>query len=116
MTQSSSLISKFVVRHKVKTLNIANNDTIGEDRQLYSMLTNPCNVLEELNMMRTTLSSTGAIALFEALKHKNKLKRLYLAIDWNNITDDASDAIITALKENKCLSILQIKDNPLSMH
>ena len=111
-TQSSSLISKFVVRYKVKTLSIGNNDTIGEDQQLYSMLTDPCTVLKELNMMRTKLSSVGAIALFEALKHNNKLKRLYL--DWNNITDDASDAIITALKENKCLRKLQIGDNPLS--
>ena len=111
-TQSSSLIRKFVVRHKVKILDIANNDTIGEDRQLYTMLNDSCNVLEELDMMRTKLSSTGAIALFEALKHNNKLK--ILCLDWNNITDDASDAIITALEENKCLSKLQIGNNPLS--
>ena len=111
-TQSSSLISKFVVRHKVKILDIDNNDTIGDDQQLYAMLTDPCNVLEELDMMRIKLSSTGAIALFEALKHNNKLK--ILCLDWNNITDDASDAIITTLKENKCLSKLQIGDNPLS--
>ena len=110
--QSSSLISKFTVRHKVKILDIEKNDTIGEDQQLYSMLTDPCNVLEELNMWGTKLSSTGAIALFKALKHNTKLKDLCLI--WNNITDDATDAIITALEENKCLTILHLRNNPLS--
>lgn len=110
--QSSSLISKFTVRHKVKILEIANNDTIGEDQQLYSMLTDPCNVLEELNMSVTKLSSTGAIALFKGLEDNNKLKRLYL--DRNNITDDASGAIVTALESNKCLTTLLMSNNPLS--
>ena len=55
----------------MKKLDIDNNDTIGEDQQLYSMLTDPYNVLEELNMWGTKISSTGAIALFKALKHNN---------------------------------------------
>ena len=40
-TQSSSLISELTVKCKVKVLVITGNYTIGEDQQLYSMLTNP---------------------------------------------------------------------------
>ena len=96
----------------MEVLWISGNDTIGEDQQLYSILTNPFNVLEKLNMWHTGLSSTAAIALFTALKVNNKLKELY--ISRNAITDDALDAITTALKSNSCLVKLSMYDNPLS--
>ena len=111
-TQSSSLISQLVVQYKVKELAIDGNDTIGEDQQLYSMLTNPSNVLEELIMWNTKLSSTAATDLFTAVKENNKLKMLY--IDDNAITDDACAAITTALERNSCLVTLSMHDNPLS--
>ena len=111
-TQSSSLISELTVKCKVKELWIAGNDTIGEDQQLYSMLTNPSSVLETLNMMGTQLSSRAATDLFTAVKDNNKLKELY--INDNAITDDTCDAITTALKSNSCLVKLSMYTNPLS--
>ena len=109
--QSSSLISQLVVQYKVKVLGIDDNDTIGEDQQLYSMLTNPSNVLEELFMGVTKLSSTAATDVFTAVKENNKLKKLY--IEYNAITDDACAAITTALERNSCLVTLNMHGNPL---
>ena len=111
-TQSSSLISQLVVQYKVKVLWITSNYTIGEDQQLYSMLTNPSNVLERLLMMDTKLSSTAATDLFTAVKENNKLKELH--INHNAITDDACAAITTALERNSCLVKLGMYNNPLS--
>ena len=111
-TQSSTLISQIVVQYKVKNLRIGYNYTIGEDQQLYSMLTNPSNVLETLYMWDTKLSSTAATDLFTAVKDNNKLKKLY--IDDNAITDDACAAITTALERNSCLVKLSMHGNPLS--
>ena len=111
-TQSSSLISQLVVQFKVKWLWIDYNYTIGEDQQLYSMLTNPSNVLEGLHMQATELSSTTATDLFTAVKENNKLK--WLIIDRNAITDDACSTITTALERNSCLVKLSMHVNPLS--
>ena len=110
--RSSSLLSELTVKCKVKRLGINSNHTIGEDQQLYSMLTNPSTELEELYMWGTRLSSRGAIALFTAVKENNKLKELN--IHYNAITDDAYDVITTALQKNSCLVILYMWDNPLS--
>ena len=111
-TQSSSLISDITVSCNVKELVIAGNHTIGEDEQLYSMLSNPSTMLELLYMMDTALSSTGAIGLFTALKDNNKLKEL--RIDGNDITDDVTDSITTALESNSCLVKLIMYRNPLT--
>jgi len=110
--QSSSLISELTVKCKVKLLAISGNNTIGEDEQLYSMLTNSSTMLETLYMSATNLSSTAAITLFTALQANNKLK--VLIINYNAITDDACDAITTALERNRCLVELYMSDNPLS--
>ena len=110
--QSSSLISKLTERLKVKALWIANNKTIGEDQQLYTMLSNPSSVLEVLTMWDTQLSSTAATDLFTSLRNNHKLKKLN--IDDNDITDDACDAITAALKSNRCLFTLSMCGNPLS--
>ena len=110
--QSSSLISELTVRWKVKVLGIVGNKTIGEDQQLYTMLSNPSSVLERLYMWDTQLSSTAATDLFTSLRNNHKLKELY--IEWNDITDDACDAIIAAMKSNSCLTTLIMYRNPLS--
>ena len=110
--RSSSLLSELTVKCKVKRLVIIGNDTIGEDQQLYSMLTNPSTELEQLYMWGTRLSSRGAIALFTAVKENNKLKKLYIGD--NAITDDACDVITTALQRNSCLVRLYMWGNPLS--
>ena len=88
------------------------DNSIGEEQQLYSMLTNPCSVLEILNMGVTQLSSRAATDLFTAVKDNNKLQELY--ITYNAITDDACDAIATALKRNNYLVILSMYGNLLS--
>ena len=111
-TQSSSLISDITVRHKVKELWININDTIGENEQLYSMLSNPSTTLELLDMRYTKLSCRAAIALFNELKDNNKLKKLY--ISYNDITDDVGDIMTTILERNSCLATLFIYDNPLT--
>ena len=112
ITQSSSLISDITVKCKVKKLMIEGNHTIGEDEQLYSMLSNPSTMLEGLYMYSTNLSCRAAIALFTALKDNNKLK--LLNIDNNAITDDACAAITTALERNSCLVTLYMYNNPLT--
>ena len=111
-TQSSSLISKLTVKCKVKELVIAGNHTIGEDQQLYSMLSNSSSVLETLYMYDTQLSSRAATDLFTAVKDNNKLNEL--DIEDNFITDDACDAITTALESNICLVELYMYGNSLS--
>ena len=111
-THSSSMISDITVSCKVKKLWIHGNHTIGEDEQLYSILTNPFTMLEELIMACTELSSKAAITLFNTLKDNNKLKELNIA--HNDVTDDASDAITTALERNSCLVRLYMYDNPLT--
>ena len=111
-SKSSSLISELTVKCKVKILLIDGNHTIGEDQQLYSILTNPSTELEQLYMNNTSLSSKGARALFITIMKNNKLKGLYIAK--NAITDDACDVITTALQRNSCLVTLRMYGNPLS--
>ena len=110
--QSSSLISDIIVSCNVKELWLTDNNTIGEDEQLYSILINPSTMLETLDMDYTQLSSTAAITLFNTLKDNNKLKMLSIA--YNDVTDDASDAITTALERNSCLVELYMQGNPLT--
>ena len=62
--------------------------------------------------MGTQLSSTAATDLFTSLRNNHKLKKLN--IDYNDITDDACDAITEALKSNSCLVTLSMYRNPLS--
>ena len=111
-SQSSSIISDITVSCNVKMLMINGNHTIGEDEQLYSILTNPSTMLETLYMYNTALSSRAAIALFTALKNNISLKELNITI--NDVTDDASDAITTALQRNSCLVKLYMDHNPLT--
>ena len=111
-TQSSSLISDITTKCKVKELLIAGNDTIGDNEQLYSILSSPSTMLEELYMDNTELSTRGAIALFTALKDNNKLKELNIA--HNAITDDACDAITAGLEKNNCLVELYMYGNLLT--
>ena len=111
-TLSSSLISDITVKCKVKKLRISGNFTVGENERLYSILSSPSTMLEELRMNQTKLSPRGAIFLFMALKDNNKLK--VLSIDTNAVTDDACNAITTALEQNNCLVELSMCGNPLT--
>ena len=112
MSQSSSLISEITVKCKVKVLGIGYNDFIGEDWQLYSMLSDHATMLEELYMIDTKLSSTAAIGIFIALKDNSKLE--VLSIKNNSVSDEICDVITTSLRRNRCLVKLHMSGNPLS--
>ena len=109
---SSSAISDITISCRVKVLYISDNNTIGEDERLYSIISDPSSMLEELYMYYTKLSSSAAIKLFNALSEGKKLRVLY--INSNKITDEACDAIIMAMKKNTSLVQLYMYDNPIS--
>ena len=109
---SSSAISDITISCRVKVLDIRNNNTVGEDERLYSIISDPSSLLEELNIIYTKLSSSGAIKLFTALSEGKKLG--VLDIGHNDITDEACDAIIMAMKKNNSLVRLYMYDNPIS--
>ena len=106
---SSPLVSEITIHCKVKQLKIHGNGTIGEDKRLYLILTDPFSVLEVLSMNQIKLSSTTATNLFEALKDNHTLKRL--DVEDSGITDDVCDVITAALEENNCLVELSMRDN-----
>ena len=74
-------------------LNISDNKTVGADRRLYSIIFDPSSMLEELYMGPTNLSCNPTIKLFTALSR-------ILGIDNSDISDEACDAIIMAVKKN----------------
>ena len=108
---SSSAISDITISCRVKKLIITNNNTVGEDERLYSIINDPSSVLEELYMQSTELSSNAAIKLFAALSDSKKLR--ILDISHNDITDETRDAIIIAMK-NPSLVELDMYDNSIS--
>ena len=109
---SSSLISNVVLSCKVEVLYIGGNHTIGENKELYTMLTHPFSMLRVLGMHSTSLSAIAARTLFTAMKGNNKLE--HLIINSNNITDDVTDDITMALTSNKSLKTLVMHSNPIS--
>ena len=113
ITKSSSFaISDVIISCRVKKLNIIGNDTVGEDERLYSIISDPSSMLEELYIQFTKLSSNAAIKLFTALSEDKKLRILW--IGYNSITDEACDATIMAMKKNTSLVELRIHNNPIS--
>ena len=113
LTESSSfVISDITISCRVKKLNISSNDTAGEDERLYSIISDPSSLLEELYMWCTKLSSNEAIKLFATLSDSKKLRILHIGN--NDITDEACDAIIMAMKKNTSLVKLYIYGNPIS--
>ena len=109
---SSSAISDITVSCRIKILNIDHNEIVGEDERLYSFISDPSSVLEELHMLHIKLSSNAAIKLFAALRDSKKLKTL--DIGHNYITDEACDAITMAMKKNTSLVELYMKGNRIS--
>ena len=110
---SSAIISDFTISYRVKKLDISNNDSVGENEELYFMLSNPSSWLEELEMDSTKLSSQGAIKLFTALAKGGKLKTLN--ISRNCISDEACNAITMMIKRTTSLAKLWMYRNPLTM-
>ena len=109
---SSSAISDLTISCRVKILNITDNNIVGEDDRLYRILTDHSSMVEMLYMDYTNLSSSGAIKLFTSLSEAKQLRILVIAS--NNITDEACDAIIMAMKKNTSLVELNMCYNPIS--
>ena len=109
---SSSAISDLTISCRVKILDISGNKTVGEDDRLYRILTDHSSMVEELYMDSTISSSSAAIKLFISLSEAKKLR--ILGIYHNNITDEACDAIIMAMKKNTSLVKLHMYNNPIS--
>ena len=109
---SSSAISDITISCRVKILDISFNNTVGEDERLYSIISDPSSVLEELHMWRKKLSSNAAIKLFAALNDNKKLRILHIRD--NDISDKACDAIIMAMKKNTSLVELYMENNPIN--
>lgn len=96
---------------KVRVLDIIGNKTVGENHQLYSILSISFSMLQYLHLSNSMLPSRERIALFNALQDNIRFNMLHIAS--NNISD-ACDAITTALVENSSLVKLWIYHNPLS--
>ena len=112
LTESSSpAIRDITISCRVKLLNISYNKTVGENERIYSIISDPSSMLEKLHMYYTKLSSSAAIKLFTALSEGKKLRVLNIA--HNDITDEACDAIIMAMK-NTSLVELYMHSNPIS--
>ena len=113
LTESSSnSIRDIAIRCRVKLLGIGGNVTIGEDKRLYSILTDSLSEVEELYMDSIMLSSNAAIELFNALGEGTKLKLLWIVN--NCVNDEACNAIIMAMKKNTSLCELRMEQNPIS--
>ena len=109
---SSSFISNIALSCKIKKVIISGNPTIGDNKELYTMLSHPSSVVDSLHMNSSALSSTACRALFAAVKDAIKLQ--HLSISRNCITDDAANDIANALAVNKSLQRLEIHGNPIS--
>ena len=109
---SSKLVSDIVINCNVKKLVLDGNKSIGENEQLYSMLSYPSTTLEVLSMYKTKLSSRAANILFTTLEHNNTLK--ILSIEDNDITDETCPFIANVIKLNNCLEKLWMRFNPIS--
>ena len=109
---SSSAISDITISCRVKWLVLCDNQTVGEDERLYSIISDPSSMLEVLYMYSIKLSSNAAIKLFTALSDGKKLRILWIYD--NDITDEACDAIIMAMTKSTSLVFLSMSGNPIS--
>jgi len=113
LTSSSSMfVSDIAISCRTRKLMLDGNKTIGENEQLYSMLSHPSSTLEILSLYQTKLSSKAANILFTTLEKNNTLK--ILSIEDNDITDDTCPFIANTLKLNNCLAKLWMRFNPIS--
>ena len=111
-SSSSALVSNIVISCRVKRLVLDGNETVGENEQLYSMLSHPSTKLEILSMFKTKLSSGAADILFTTLEQNNTLKML--SIEHNDITDDVCPYIANAIKLNSSIVKLWMRFNQIS--
>ena len=111
---SSSAISDITISCRVKELSIVGNKTVGEGEKLYSIISDPSSMLEILHMQRISLSLNALLKLFTALGESQRLRELCISSNINNITDEACDAVIMAMKKNTSLVELFMHDTRIS--
>ena len=111
-SSSSKLVSDIVINCNIKILVLDENDNIGENEELYSMLSHSSTKLEILSMYHTKLSSKAANILFTTLLQNWILK--ILSIEDNDITDDSCSCIANTIKLNSNLVELWMRFNPVT--
>ena len=113
---SSSKIYDIAICCKVKMLAIRQNQVFSKESKLYSLISHPDSVVEELNISDTNckLSST-ATELFSALENNKKNKLRVLWINNDNITDDDGAAIVRVIQKNTSLKELNMHGNPFKV-
>ena len=109
---SSEFIGEITWYCQVKKLSIIGNRTIGENKNIFTMLLHSPSVLETLHMSRTKLTSEAAIILFATLEKETKLKEIW--VSYNQIKDNAFPMIAKSLERNKTLIKLRIRSNPFN--
>ena len=109
---SSSAISDLTISCKVRVLRINGNESVCEDDRLYSILSDPSSMIEELYMASTNLSCSTTMKLFAAVGESKKLR--VLSVTNNQITGEACDVTNIALKKNTSLVELWMNINPIT--
>ena len=109
---SSSTIGDLTINCKIKVLRINGNESVCEDDSLFSILSDPSSMIEELYMASTNLSCSATIKLFTAVGESKKLR--ILGFTNNDIKNEACDAIIVAMKKNTSLVELWMNATPIS--
>ena len=117
LTEASSCkVYEISICCKVQMLALRHNPAIGNDPKLYSIISDPDSMVEELNLSHTVSKQTGTpTELFLALE-KNKRKKLrVLWLDNNSLTDNKCNAIVKVLQNNTSLMELNLFRNPFSV-
>ena len=114
---SAWIVYRIAIHCKVRKLSLRHNPSIAKDPRLYLMISDPCSMLEEVNISHTNLkqSSTAAELFSEVEKSSKKEKLRVLSINGNNITDNDSYSAVKAIQNNTSLTQLNLHTNEFSV-
>ena len=96
---------------RLRKLDLFHNGVTKEAADELAVVISNCYTLQELYLSDNMLGTTGAVKIFESLKHKSKLR--VLTVSNNNITDEAIDELCFVLVSNPRLQVLLIGGNKL---
>lgn len=115
-SSSSSKINNLALHCKVRVLALRFNPCICEDAKLYSILSDPNSMVEELYISHTNCKLSSTITeLFTKVVTVQSRKLRVLWVNNNHITNDDCDAIVMALRKNTSLIELSMFGNPISV-
>ena len=117
LTESSSCkVYEIAIHCKVQVLALRHNPAIGKDPKIYSIISDPDSLVEELNMSHTNSKQVStATELFSELAKNKKKKLRVLWINNNNLTDHDCSAIVKAIRNNTSLTELIMHRNQFSV-